>query len=354
MRRDLPRRCTSSCTARCAPSARRAPGARRGGEGGCCAQWWRLRTRVRGGGCAAAAASQPTLGAISQPTPRAGRRRESWRRSGARVPAARGAAGASEGLSRALETRAVEPLSSGAGGAASPSGSVSPARAAARAALLRPARALGAGEAFGAAAGDVRGGRYALTLRAEGAALLLAVPAATLAWETAPRTLAAAGDPPPGRYAPTRGAGGRSRRGRAARRGAAAAGERARHAGSRRARGRRRRRARRRQRRGQRGRGACGCGARRWRRPGGVRTRRCRPCRPSSPPPPLVLSGHAASLTPYQSDTPRPSPRPLTRPRWLSAVEGSSGIVPPAAGAGRRGGRVVPHRLRLRCGTRAL
>ena len=26
-------------------------------------------------------------------------------------------------------------------------------------------------------------------------------------------------------------------------------------------------------------------------------------------PPPLVLSGHAASLTPYQSDTPRPSPR---------------------------------------------
>ena len=27
------------------------------------------------------------------------------------------------------------------------------------------------------------------------------------------------------------------------------------------------------------------------------------------PPPPSVLSGHAASLTPYQSDTPRPSPR---------------------------------------------
>jgi len=34
-----------------------------------------------------------------------------------------------------------------------------------------------------------------------------------------------------------------------------------------------------------------------------------RPCgsRPSSPPPPLVLSGHAASFTPYELDTPRPS-----------------------------------------------
>ena len=31
--------------------------------------------------------------------------------------------------------------------------------------------------------------------------------------------------------------------------------------------------------------------------------------RPPPPPFPLVLTGHAASLTPYQSDTPRPSPR---------------------------------------------
>ena len=30
---------------------------------------------------------------------------------------------------------------------------------------------------------------------------------------------------------------------------------------------------------------------------------------PAPPPPPLVQSGHASSLTPYQMDTPRPSPR---------------------------------------------
>jgi len=34
----------------------------------------------------------------------------------------------------------------------------------------------------------------------------------------------------------------------------------------------------------------------------------CNLRRASAGPPPLVLSGHAASLTPYSSDTPRPSP----------------------------------------------
>ena len=44
------------------------------------------------------------------------------------------------------------------------------------------------------------------------------------------------------------------------------------------------------------------------RRPAHPRPRRV-PSAPPPPCPPLVLSGHAASLTPYYSDTPRPSPR---------------------------------------------
>ena len=35
---------------------------------------------------------------------------------------------------------------------------------------------------------------------------------------------------------------------------------------------------------------------------------------PPPPPPPHVLSGHAASLTPYYSATPRPSPRNVVYP----------------------------------------
>jgi hypothetical protein len=51
-----------------------------------------------------------------------------------------------------------------------------------------------------------------------------------------------------------------------------------------------------------------------------------------APPPPLVLSGHAASLTPYQTDTPRPSrrqnqhpaavPLPVTGARPYGVVRG--------------------------------
>ena len=47
---------------------------------------------------------------------------------------------------------------------------------------------------------------------------------------------------------------------------------------------------------------------------------------PPPPPPPLVLSGHAASLTPYQSDTPRPSPRTTVPPH--AAVQRSSPLAP--------------------------
>ena len=56
---------------------------------------------------------------------------------------------------------------------------------------------------------------------------------------------------------------------------------------------------------------------------------RSRPPQPP-PPPPLVLSGHAASLTPYYLDTPRPSPRTKRAPtpwrcprcaRWLRSAQ---------------------------------
>ena len=56
--------------------------------------------------------------------------------------------------------------------------------------------------------------------------------------------------------------------------------------------------------------------------------RGARPPPPTPPPPPtLVLSGHAASLTPYYVDTPRPSPR-TNRTRRV-----------PLAGVPRRAGR---------------
>ena len=58
------------------------------------------------------------------------------------------------------------------------------------------------------------------------------------------------------------------------------------------------------------------------------------------PPPPLVLSGHAASLTPYQSDTPRPTPRVIDdivprlcarrAPRGAGAEDPRSALMFPA------------------------
>ena len=70
--------------------------------------------------------------------------------------------------------------------------------------------------------------------------------------------------------------------------------------------------------------------------------------RPAPPPPPfLVLSGHAASLTPYLSDTPRPSPRTdRTRrvPHPVLIGHAACASRPPRPGSGRLAPRPAPAR----------